>query len=101
MNIEVLWDNVVVELDNTTGERNQGGIILPATYGDTLRGKIMKAGPGQYLMNGFLVEMPVKEGQYIGFEKTAGKDVQINGIKYKLLRATEIQFIFDDVNGEN
>ena len=90
MNLRPLDDGVVIK-QLEAEEKTSGGIILPdAAKEKPQLGKIVATGPGKILDNGKRSQMAVKKNDEVIYAKYAGNDVEIDGVKYVVLKESDI-----------
>lgn len=82
-------DRVVLELikqEQTTAS----GILIPGNDKEVpMQGKIVAVGPGGNV-DGNEVTMYVKVGQQVIYPKYSGSEIEIDGVKYVILRQKDI-----------
>lgn len=78
-------------------EKSAGGIILPGSQAKTQTAicEVIAVGPGRMTPAGVRVDMPVAVGQKVICEKYAGTEVEVDGEKYILAKATEIVAVIE------
>ena len=87
---EPLNDGVLTRVF-TSSEKTKGGIILPDSARKPLhQGKVIAVGPGRTLESGHLVPLTLKPGAHICFGVYSGQELEVDGVKYLLLRAVDI-----------
>jgi len=96
MNLKPLHDRVLVQRVEEE-EKTKGGIIIPETAKEKpIRGKIKAAGPGKLNDNGNRMEMSVKAGDMVMFNKYAGTEVKIEDEEHLVMREDDILAIIED-----
>ena len=90
MNLKPLGGRVVVqpiEAEDIT----MGGIFLPETAKEKpQKGTILSTGPGERDDKGKYIPMEVKTGDVVLFNKYAGTEIKVDGVKVMILRENEI-----------
>jgi chaperonin GroES len=90
LNIHPLDDRVVVE-PLEAEDKTAGGILLPDTAKEKpQRGRIVAVGPGKQRDDGERTPLSVKVGDEVIYGKYAGNDVEVDGLKVKILRESDI-----------
>ncbi len=90
LNLKPLDDRIVVE-PLEAEEKTAGGILLPDSAKEKpQRGTVVAAGAGRLLDNGKLAEMSVAVGDEVIYGKYSGSDVEVDGVKYKILRESDV-----------
>ena len=90
LSLKPLSDRVVVE-PAAAEEKSSGGIILPDTAQEKpQQGTVVATGPGKVSDSGTLVEMSVKDGDKILYEKYSGTEVNVAGTDYIIMRESDI-----------
>ena len=85
MNIRPLADRVLI-LPQPAEEKTIGGIIIPDTAKEKpLQGKIVAVGNGTKDE-----EMVVKQGDNVLYGKYSGTEVEFDGVKYLIMRQSDI-----------
>lgn len=73
--------------------KTTGGICLPDTI-DSLdqirKGKVLAVGGGWYTNTGTLIPLRIKQGQTVLFHKGHGRELEVDGVKMRLLREGEV-----------
>ena len=73
------------------------GIIIPDTAKEKpCKGQVIATGPGKVLENGTRVELAVKKGDQVLFNKYAGTEVKLDGIDHLVMREEDILAILTD-----
>ncbi|HEX29489.1 co-chaperone GroES [Candidatus Poribacteria bacterium] len=95
MKIEPLADRVVVEPVEKEEEKI-GSIIIPDTAKESpIEGKVVAVGPGRTLESGKRLEMAVKPGDRVLYNKFAGTEVKIEGKELLIMRESDILAIIE------
>lgn len=85
-NLRPLNDNVLVK-PNKQEERTPGGLIrIETAHEPPVEGVVVAVGPGRLLENGKRSKPEVEAGVTVLYAKFAGTDVELDGIKYKMLK---------------
>ena len=89
MQIRPLHDRVIVkrlEVERTTAS----GIVIPDNAGEKPdQGEVIAVGPGK-VENGNRIEMSVKVGDTVLFNKYAGTEVKLDGVEHLVMREDDI-----------
>lgn len=90
MNIRPLADRVLIE-PTAAEEVTMGGIIIPDSAKEKpLRGKVLAVG------NGTKDEpMVLKEGDEVLYGKYAGTEIELEGVKYIMMRQSDVLAVID------
>ena len=89
MNIKPLADRVIVK--PAEKETMKGGIIIPDTAKEKpMQGTIVAVGPGQISDSGERVTPEVKKGDTVLYGKYSGTAVNVDGVDYLILRASDV-----------
>ena len=89
-------ENGVVIKQLEAEEKTAGGIILPDSAQEKpTMGKIVAVGPGKTLDNGKLSKMSVKKNDEVLYSKYMGNDVEVDGVKYIILKESDILGIIE------
>ena len=91
-NAEVIWDNVLVKVQENEIEETGGLLIAATTKKATVSsvGEVMKVGPGRLAFNGELMEMDVMPGDMVKFRDFAAQEVEIDGEDYAVIRMVDL-----------
>lgn len=85
-----LMDKILVQRKKTE-EQNIGGIILPdSAQSKQDIGTVLACGPGKKDKDGKLIEMPVKAGDQIMWDKYGGQEVTIEEQEYIIVKADDV-----------
>lgn len=96
MNLKPLHDRVLVQRIEEE-EKTKGGIIIPETAKEKpIQGRVKAVGPGKMSDDGKRMEMSVKEGDKIMFNKYAGTEVKIEDEEHLVMREDDILAIIED-----
>lgn len=95
MNIKPLGDRVVLKAVEQK-EKTVGGIVLPDSAKEKpVQGEIVAVGEGRVLENGTKVNMNVKVGDKVIYDKYAGREVKMDGVEYLILSEKDILAIVE------
>ncbi len=95
MKIRPLDDRVIVK-QSEAEEVTAGGIVLPDSAQEKpQRGKVISTGPGKLLDSGERGALCVKKGDEVFYGKYSGNEVEIDDVKYVILRETDILAILE------
>ena len=95
MNFKPLYDRIVV-LPNMEENVSKSGIVLPETSQERPQtGKVVAVGDGENLDNE-KVEMKVKIGDKVLFNKYSGTELKLEGKTYIIMRQIDIIGVFND-----
>ena len=84
-------DNGVVIKQLEAEAKTAGGLYLPETAKEKpMMGKVIAVGPGKILDNGKLNKMSVKKNDKVIYSKYMGNEVEIEGVKYVILKEGDI-----------
>lgn len=93
--LKPLGNRVIVEVAQEE-EKTVGGIVLPSSAKEKSQtGVVIATGDGLVTDNGTKVEMTVKEGNQVLFEKYAGTEIKYEGRDYLVVKETDIVAIID------
>lgn len=94
MKLKPLCDKVVLE-QKLEEQTTASGIVLPGgDKGKPMQGKIVAVGPGG-MVDGNEVKMEVKVGQDVIYSKYSGSEVEIDKVKYVILKQSDILAIVE------
>ncbi len=95
MNLKPLHDRVLVKRLEEE-EKTKGGIIIPDTAKEKpIRGEVKAVGPGKVSNEGKRIEMSVKVGDKVMFNKYAGTEIKIEGEEHLVMREDDIVAIIE------
>ena len=90
MKMVPLGDRVIVKLLDKE-ETKKGGIIIPDTAKERpSEGEVIAVGKGRRTTSGERVEMEVKKGDRVLFNKYAGTEIEIESTKCLVMKEDEI-----------
>ena len=95
MKLVPLFDRVVLK-KMVEEETTASGIVLPG-QGDKEKpgqGEIIAVGPGG-LVDGKEVKMQVKAGDEVLYSRYAGSDVELDGVKYVVIKQSDILAVME------
>lgn len=85
-----LSNRVILEVTKEE-EKTSSGFVLPDSAKEKPQtAKVVAVGEGRVLENGQRVEVAVKEGDVVFFEKYAGSEVKYEGTEYLVVKDTDI-----------
>ena len=94
MTLKPLFDNVILT-QKKQEEKTASGIVLPGGEKDLpMQGTIVAVGPGGKV-DGEDIKMEVKVGQNVIYSKYAGSEVEIDKVKYVILKQSDILAIVE------
>ena len=94
MKLKPLLDKVVLE-QKKQEEKTASGIVLPGSDKEMpMQGTVVAVGPGG-MVDGNEVKMEVKEGQNVIYSKYSGSEVEIDKVKYVILKQSDILAIVE------
>jgi chaperonin GroES len=90
-NFELFDDRVLVK-PNEAEEKTAGGIIIPDTAKEKpQKGTVIAVGKGKFAeQTGNLIPLQIKAGDTIMYGKYGGTEINIEGVDYLIMRATDI-----------
>jgi chaperonin GroES len=90
MNLKPLGDRLLVKPIEQE-EKTASGIILPETAKEKPQeGEVLAVGPGGRKEDGSRIEMDVEVGDRVLYAKYAGTEVKMDGVKYLILRESDV-----------
>ncbi len=96
MKVKPLHDRVLVKRIEEE-ERTKAGIIIPDTAKEKpIKGEVVAVGPGRITEEGKRIEMAVKVGDKVMFNKYAGTEIKIEGEEYLIMREDDIVAIIEE-----
>lgn len=94
MNLKPLHDRVLVKRVESE-EKTAGGLFIPDTAKEKpSKGEVIAVGPGK-VENGNRIEMSVKAGDLVLFNKYAGTEVKLDGVEHLVMREDDILAILN------
>ncbi|WP_027369698.1 co-chaperone GroES [Desulfovermiculus halophilus] len=95
MKLKPLHDRVLVKRLEEE-EKTKGGIIIPDTAKEKpIRGEVVAVGPGKMSDDGKRMEMSVKVGDKVMFNKYAGTEIKVEGEEHLVMREDDIVAIIE------
>lgn len=89
MKLKPLFDKVVLE-QKKQEQTTASGIVLPGSEKEMpMQGTIVAVGPGG-MVDGNEIKMEVKVGQNVIYSKYSGSEVEIDKVKYVILKQSDI-----------
>lgn len=96
MKIKPLFDRILLEPVSDSKEQKLGTLVLPSSAQDApLLGKILAVGNGK-MADKKEIEMQVKVGDTVLYNKYSGCEFKESGITYVLMRQSEILAIVEE-----
>lgn len=90
MKLKPLQDRVIVK-QTEAEEKTKSGIYLPDSAKEKpTKGKVIAVGAGKADDNGKVHPLNVKSGDEVYYGKYSGTDVEVDGVKYVILREADI-----------
>lgn len=90
MTLKPLADRVIVQ-QAAAEEKTASGILLPdAAKEKPTKGKVIAVGPGKLGDNGKRHVLAVEKGDVVYYGKYSGTDVEVDGVKFVILRESDI-----------
>ena len=90
MNLKPLGDRLLVKPIEQE-EKTASGIILPETAKEKPQeGEVLAVGPGGRKEDGSRIAMDVEVGDRVLYAKYAGTEVKMDGVKYLILRESDV-----------
>jgi len=90
MTLKPLADRVIVQ-QAAAEEKTASGILLPdAAKEKPTKGKVIAVGPGTLGDNGKRQVLAVEKGDVVYYGKYSGTDVEVDGVKFVILRESDI-----------
>lgn len=94
MKLKPLFDKVVLE-QKKQEQTTASGIVLPGSDKEMpMQGTVVAVGPGG-IIDGNEVKMEVKEGQNVIYSKYSGSEIEIDKVKYVILKQSDILAIVE------
>lgn len=91
-NVQCVKDHVLVRLAPRE-DKTALGLIITTSENKEKRseyGTVAMVGPGRQSASGQVIPLPVKVGDGVRFRDFSGADVKLEGVEYRVVRATEI-----------
>lgn len=90
MNLKPLGDRLLVKPIEQE-EKTASGIILPETAKEKPQeGEVLAVGPGSRKEDGSRIVMDVAVGNRVLYAKYAGTEIKMDGVKYLILRESDV-----------
>ena len=90
MNLKPLGDRLLVKPIEQE-EKTASGIILPETAKEKPQeGEVLAVGPGSRKEDGDRIAMDVAVGNRVLYAKYAGTEIKMDGVKYLILRESDV-----------
>lgn len=90
-----LGNRVIIEVSKEE-EKTVGGIVLPSAAKEKSQtGTVIAVGEGRITDSGTKIEMTVKEGDKVLFEKYAGTEIKYDGQDYLVVKESDIVAVLD------
>ena len=95
MNIQPLYDRVVIKRSEED-KMTPGGIVIPDSAAEKpVKGEVVAVGKGKILNNGVLCPLEIKVGDNVLFGKYAGNEIKIGDKKLLVMRESDIMAVFE------
>ena len=95
MKLKPLNDRVLVKRLESE-EKTAGGLYIPDTAKEKpSKGEVIAVGPGKSADDGKRIEMAVKKGDMVLFNKYAGTEIKLDGMEHLVMREDDILAIID------
>lgn len=95
--IKTTGNNVVIEIEEETGEKTVNGIILPTAQKEKPQvGIVTAVGPGRITESGERIKPEIEVGNKIVFAKYAGNEVKIDEKSYIIINERDVLLILSD-----
>lgn len=95
MKMKPLNDRVLVKRLESE-EKTAGGLYIPDTAKEKpSKGEVVAVGPGKTADDGKRIEMSVKKGDLVLFNKYAGTEIKLDGVEHLVMREDDILAIID------
>jgi chaperonin GroES len=95
MNIQPLYDRVVIKRSEED-KVSPGGIVIPDSAAEKpVKGDVIAVGKGKLLDNGELSPLEVKIGDKVLYGKYAGNEIKIGDEKLLVMRESDIMAVLE------
>ncbi|MGR8998930.1 MAG: co-chaperone GroES [Gammaproteobacteria bacterium] len=95
MNIQPLYDRVVIKRSEED-KVSPGGIVIPDSAAEKpVKGEVIAVGKGKLLDNGELSPLEVKIGDKVLYGKYAGNEIKIGDEKLLVMRESDIMAVLE------
>jgi chaperonin GroES len=99
LDIEPMYDRIIVERDEAK-EVTGGGLLIPTVAKqNSLVGTVVSVGEGRVSETGDVVPLSIKKGARILFGLNAGTEIEHNGNTYLLMAEHEILAVLKGADG--
>ncbi|MGP6140108.1 MULTISPECIES: co-chaperone GroES [unclassified Jeotgalibaca] len=93
--LKPLGNRVIIEVAKEE-EKTVGGIVLPSSAKEKSQtGVVIAAGDGLVTENGTKIEMTIKVGDNVLFEKYAGTEIKYDGKDYLVVKESDVVAIVE------
>ena len=97
MKFRPILDRLLVKRDPPP-EQSEGGLFLPQQSQELqVEGEVIAAGPGKVLDNGTFLEMPVKPGQKVLWNRNHGTDLKVEDEEHVVLQIDDLMGVVESV----
>lgn len=93
--VEMLYDNVLVKMDERTEKTHNGFYIPVKSVSDHERGTVVAVGTGIINKKGVTIPLDVSVNETIALPTKCGQQITMNGEQYRLIKESDILFIID------
>ena len=94
MKLKPLFDKVVLE-QKKQEQTTASGIVIPGSDKEMpMQGKVVAVGPGG-MIDGNEVKMEVKVGENVVYSKYSGSEIELDNVKYVILKQSDILAIVE------
>jgi chaperonin GroES len=91
LNLTPLANRVIIEPADEEASTSPGGIIIPDTAKEKpQQGAVVAVGPGRTTDDGNVLDMPVKVGQSVIYQKYSGTEYSEGGVDYLIIEEANI-----------
>jgi len=96
MKFRPLKDRVLVRYSDEP-EKSSGGLFIPDTAKEKpQKGEVIEIGPGKLTDDGKLIQMEIKVGDTVLFEKYSGSKINLDEIEHLIIREDDILGIVEN-----
>ncbi|MEN8263370.1 MAG: co-chaperone GroES [Nitrospirota bacterium] len=90
MKFKPLRDRVLVKYSDEP-EKSSGGLFIPETAKEKpQKGEVIEVGPGRLTDDGKVIQMEIKIGDTVLFEKYSGSKINLEEIEHLIIREDDI-----------
>ncbi len=90
MKFRPLRDRVLVKYSDEP-EKSSGGLFIPETAKEKpQKGEVIEVGPGRLTDDGKVIQMEIKIGDTVLFEKYSGSKINLEEIEHLIIREDDI-----------